>query len=254
MNILSLSYGKDSIACLEAITRLGLPLDEVIHSELMATDTIPADLPHMMEFKDKADKIIKDRYGIEVKRIKGKFTYEEIFYRKRVRGINKGKIYGFPCTLGSWCIDKYKTPNLKVNPDDITYLGIAVDEAERIERHQKPNIRLPLVEIGWTEQDCYDWCKENDLLSPIYESSFRGGCWFCHKQGVAQLRLLRKNYPLYWQMLLEWDKDSPYIFKITHTVADYDKRFEMEDRGLIPKDNTFKWKSVETKQLSIFDV
>lgn len=64
--VLSLSYGKDSLACLEAIRLLGYPLDRIITAEVWATDTIPADLPPMMEFKEKADRIIKERYGITV--------------------------------------------------------------------------------------------------------------------------------------------------------------------------------------------
>lgn len=67
--VLSLSYGKDSLACLEAIKRLGYPLDRIVHAEVWATDTIPADLPPMVEFKKKADKIILDRYGIAVEHI-----------------------------------------------------------------------------------------------------------------------------------------------------------------------------------------
>ena len=67
--ILSLSYGKDSLTCLEAIKLLGLPLDRIIHAEVWATDTIPADLPPMVEFKKKADEIIKERYGIAVEHI-----------------------------------------------------------------------------------------------------------------------------------------------------------------------------------------
>lgn len=55
------------------------------------------------------------------------------------------------------------------------YLGIAADEPERIERHTKSGIVLPLVEIGWTEADCRKWCEENDLLSPIYTTASRGG-------------------------------------------------------------------------------
>ena len=66
---LSLSYGKDSLACLGAIKELGLPLDRIIHAEIWATETIPADLPPMVEFKKKADKIIKERYGIEVEHV-----------------------------------------------------------------------------------------------------------------------------------------------------------------------------------------
>lgn len=68
-HILSLSYGKDSIACLEACKLLGYSIDRVIHAEVWATDTIPADLPPMVEFKKKADEIIKARYGLTVEHI-----------------------------------------------------------------------------------------------------------------------------------------------------------------------------------------
>lgn len=68
-HVLSLSYGKDSLACLEACKLLGYPIDRVIHAEVWATDTIPADLPPMVEFKAKADKIIKRRYGLTVEHV-----------------------------------------------------------------------------------------------------------------------------------------------------------------------------------------
>ena len=61
--VLSLSYGKDSLACLGVIEQLGWPLDRIVHAEVWATDTIPADLPPMVEFKAKADMIIKERWG-----------------------------------------------------------------------------------------------------------------------------------------------------------------------------------------------
>ncbi len=97
-HILSLSYGKDSLACLGAIEKLGLPLDRIIHAEIWATKDIPADLPPMVEFKSKADRIIKDRYGIEVEHVSAGVTYEEVFYRvvKSNKSKHKGEIYGFP--------------------------------------------------------------------------------------------------------------------------------------------------------------
>lgn len=88
--ILSLSYGKDSIACLFAIEQLGWPLDRIVHAEMWATETIPADLPPMVEFKAKADAIIKERWGIEVEHVCAmrdgkKLTYEDLFYHIPVR-------------------------------------------------------------------------------------------------------------------------------------------------------------------------
>lgn len=71
-HILSLSYGKDSLACLGAIEELGWPLDRIVHAEVWATDALQADLPPMVEFKAKADKIIKERWGVEVEHWRAK--------------------------------------------------------------------------------------------------------------------------------------------------------------------------------------
>lgn len=260
--ILSLSYGKDSLACLEAIKLLGLPLDRIVHAECYATDTIPADLPPMVDFKAKADQIILDRYGIkvehicatrEVERERERVTYEKVFYRTLYsKKHQREQIYGFPCTKGAWCNSRLKMAAIRQMPksDGVTnivqYLGIASDEPERIERHTKPNVVLPLVLAGWDEAYCRQWCEENDLLSPIYSSSARGGCWFCHNQGVEQLRLLRRNYPELWKLLLQWDKDSPITFKPNGlTVHDFDKRFFYEDEGKVPADRRFKWRMVD---------
>lgn len=128
----------------------------------------------------------------------------------------------------------------------VQYLGIAADEPKRIERHTKKGIILPLVDIGWDEAYCRQWCEKHNLLSPIYTTATRGGCWFCHNQGVDQLRQLRKDYPNLWQLLLKWDNDSPTTFKADgHTVHDFDKRFQAEDNGLIKAgDRRFRWKTV----------
>lgn len=128
--VLSISYGKDSLACLGAIEQLGLPLDRIIHSEVWATDDIPADPPPMVEFKAKADKIIKERWGIEVEHLCAmkdgeKLTYEKLFYHVPKRKTDKtqggglqdsrtqtgrgatpnskSEVCGFPYTIGSWC-------------------------------------------------------------------------------------------------------------------------------------------------------
>ena len=106
--ILSLSYGKDSLACLGAIEKLGWPLDRIVHAEIWATDTISADLPPMLEFKKKADAIIKERFGIEVEHVcamRGgeQDTYERRFYDLLTKGKFTGSIKGFPLTRGAWC-------------------------------------------------------------------------------------------------------------------------------------------------------
>ena len=83
-HVLSLSYGKDSLACLEACKLLGYPIDRVIHAEVWATDTIPADLPPMVDFKKKADKIILERYGIVVEHITASTRERDCLTRETV--------------------------------------------------------------------------------------------------------------------------------------------------------------------------
>ena len=264
--VLSLSYGKDSLACLGAIEQLGLPLDRIVHAEVWATDTIQADLPPMVEFKAKADAIIKERWGFEVEHFYSsaygfeKFTYEKGFYRvKSEKSYRAGTITGFPFAVcGAWCNSELKmaaiNAALKIAKDRVQYIGIASDEPERLVRLDGVNKISPIALIGWSEADCRKWCEENDLLSPIYKGMARGGCWFCHNQGIGQLRLLRKNYPELWHLLLEWDNDSPVPFKADgHTAHDFDRRFQLEDDGLIDPKATFRWSMLDDDlQYTIF--
>ena len=111
-----------------------------------------------------------------------------------------------------------------LNKPNITqYVGIAVDEPNRF--HSLTDRKIsPLVEHDIDEAEAKRICESIDLLSPIYTQATRGGCWFCHNQGIGQLRLLRKQYPEYWALMLKWDNDSPVTFKADgHTLHDYEK-------------------------------
>lgn len=242
--IASLSYGKDSIIIPDLCAEYGLPLDRIVHVEIMATDTIPADLPPMMEFKAKADRIIKKRYGIEVEHLRAKASYEKQFYKVRHGRTNDGVMYGFPIVRGNWCNSVLKTDPLKKleRTGATMYIGIASDEPNRF-HNLTDRKRSPLVEFGTTEAMARERAERLGLLSPIYTRAARGGCWFCHNQGVGQLRLLRQQYPEYWALMLKWDTDSPVTFHPDgHTVHDFDRRFQLEDEGYISTDDkVFRW-------------
>lgn len=243
--VLSLSYGKDSLACLGAIKELGWPLTRIVHAEVWATDDIPADLPPMVTFKRNADKIIKDRYGIDVEHVRSGKTFESVFYRVfRKSKSRTGQIYGFPFSGRNWCNSMLKIAAIKAAKssarNSIQYIGIAADEQNRFHNLSETQ-KSPLVEAGWTEADCRKWCEDNDLLSPIYTTTTRGGCWFCPNQSISQLRLLRRDYPDLFALLLKWDADSPVKFSPKHTVRDYDRRFSLEDDGLINPGERFRW-------------
>jgi hypothetical protein len=127
----------------------------------------------------------------------------------------------------------------------VEYLGIAADEPKRFNQLNEKK-RAPLVEFGIDEGLCGLYCQYNGMLSPSYETSCRDGCWFCHNQGIAQLRHLWKTYPDLWGLLMKWDADSPVTFKADgHTVHDFDRRFRLEQDGLIPLGVGFRWDWLE---------
>ena len=180
---------------------------------------------------------------------------------KEGHGAKSSSIYGFPVSInrkGQWC-QKLKTrfldgPATGGGKNIVEYLGIAADEPKRFGQLNDRK-RAPLVEFGIEEGLCGLYCQYKGILAPTYETGCRDGCWMCHNQGVNQLRLLRRNYPELWALLLKWDTDSPVYFKANgHTVHDYDRRFQMEDeRLLIPGDPKFKWAMLDGEyQLKLF--
>ena len=45
--------------------------------------------------------------------------------------------------------------------------------------------------------------------------------------------------------MLKWDADSWTSFKIDKTLADYEKRFALEDEGFIDVDKPFRWSMLD---------
>ena len=217
--IASCSFGKDSLAMIIKIKELGLPLDEVIYCDIRFDgEPCSGEMPLMKEFIPKAEKILKERYGITVKHLTYKRTFKEQFYTVKERGNHKGDNYGFPYTIGSWCNSRLKIEPIKkylkeIEEDVIQYVGIAYDEPKRYEKLDKKTHVAPLYDLKITEKEAMEICRENDLLSPIYETSFRGGCWFCPKQRLSQLKYLYKTYPELWNQLKEMEKDSFNTFR-----------------------------------------
>lgn len=250
--ILSLSYGKDSLACLFACRELGWHIDRVVTADIWATKYISADHPDMVDFKASVDRYIEREFGLAVEHVTADSDFESLFYTTVSKGRKhpeyEGHIRGWPLVIGHWCQRDLKLAALRklYSMDAVFYLGIAADEPKRFGQLNDRK-RSPLVAAGWDERKCREVCFAHGLLSPVYQFSRRSGCFFCPFQPVDQLRLLRKDHPYLWGVMMDWDSDSVVPFRSNgRTLADYDKRFEMEDKGLISVgDRSFRWKMLD---------
>lgn len=228
-HIVSWSGGKDSTAMLIRMLELDYPIDEIVFIDVRFNENRGGELPEMYAYIDKIEKHI----GRKIKRISNQeWTYKSHFYRKKKRGKYPGQIYGFPfAVLGNgWCNDRLKLKPFadykrSIEGEYTIYLGIAADEPKRLARMGE-NERSLLAEWGWTEQDCLDYLKEKGLENPLYEKFSRTGCWFCPKQNLKSLKIIRNDYPDLWEQLLKLDKDSPVKFKPKYTVIDLDEKFK----------------------------
>lgn len=230
--VASCSFGKDSLAMIIKIKELGLPLDEVIYVDIMFDDNISGETPEMACFIEKAEKILKEKFDINVTHLRG-VTFKEQFYTVKQRGKHIGDNYGFPYTIGAWCNNRLKivpiTKYLKSQKEDvIQYVGIAYDEPKRYERLNHDTHVAPLYDLKITEAEAMEICKKHDLLSPIYKTSFRGGCWFCPKQRLSQLRWLYKEHRELWDILKVMEKDSFNTFRPNTTLSELEERFNNE--------------------------
>lgn len=231
--VASLSFGKDSMAMLIKIKELGLPLDEVIYVDIMFDDDTSGETPEMASFITKAEKILKEKFNIEVTHLRG-VTFKEQFYKIKQRGKHIGDNYGFPYTIGAWCNDRLKMQPIKEymrkqKDQIIQYVGIAYDEPERYERLNHETHIAPLYDLKITEKEAMEICEKYDLLSPIYKTSFKGGCWFCPKQRLSQLKWLYQEHNDLWNILRDMEKDSSNTFKPNTTLKDLEERFKNDE-------------------------
>lgn len=241
--IASWSGGKDSTASIILAHENNEPLDLIIFSEVMFDENISGEFPEHIDFiKNKAIPLFES-LGYETKILHSDKTYMDIFTHEPVRGkrFGTGMKVGFPatgmCGIQKPCkLKPIKNFLKELGSDYIEYVGIAKDEPKRLERLCEAKISL-LEKYGYTEQMAFDLCKKYDLISPIYNFTHRGGCWFCPNMRDCQLRHLRNNHRDLWDKLLELENMPNLIGwrwnSLTQTsIHDKEEQFMWEDRQM----------------------
>ena len=136
--IVSWSGGKDSTATILLMHQFKVPIKKIIYVRMMWDDELPATLPIMTTFVDKA-KVCFENMGYEVEVIKSIKTAKAIAentYKKSIYPQRNGKQYGITSFMRGMCMFtgvKQKTIHAATANSENEYhmIGIAYDEKER---------------------------------------------------------------------------------------------------------------------------
>ena len=233
----SCSFGKDSLAAILLAKKHGEPLDEAVYCEVMFDKTISGEVPEHRDFIYTKGIPALERMGIKVTVLRGKKTYVDLFTGRITRGPKKGMLRSFPvcgkCYVQRDCklrpILRYQKT---LPPDTVQYIGIAKDEQERLLPLEGRQVSL-LEKYNCTEQDAKELCRQAGLLSPIYQFTNRGGCWFCPNAKRKELRHLYDHHPELWARMLELQALPGKVtekFNRTQRFSDIDAMFREEDQ------------------------
>lgn len=203
-HILSCSFGKDSIATALLALQHGEPLDELVYCEVMFSEEISGELPEHNRFIHETAIPYFEQRGIPTRVLRSEKTYLSCFYHVVTRGKTKGMLSGFPlsgrCTIQRDCkLPPIKAYQKALPPDTVQYIGIAADEPKRLARLKPGQISL-LDKYHVAEPEARSMCAAEELLSPLYDFTKRGGCWFCPNASISELRHLYRYHPELWQL------------------------------------------------------
>ena len=91
---------------------------------------------------------------------------------------------------------------------------------------------LPLWKQCFISLSLIEGAYQAGLLSPVYEFTDRGGCWFCPNAKLSELRHLYDHHPDLWQKMMRLQIVPGKVtekFNRSQTFADIDAMFREWD-------------------------
>ena len=227
----------------------GLPIDMVL------TADTGMEFPEMYHHWDRIEQYLFQKRGLKLTILRHPKGFEWLMFdepkSKRSSLENRALLgvppygNGWPGVKVRWCTGQLKTHliqkevnRLKGEYHALHYVGIAADEAHRVEKEQ-----YPLVEWGITERQALQICYDRGYdWGGLYEFYNRCSCWCCPLQRIGELRTLRRQHPQLWARLQDMDRraidqfgaNNPLgQFRKGWTVEQLEKRFAAEDQRQI---------------------
>lgn len=212
LHIISWSGGKDSTASIILAHEHNIPIGLIVMSVVWFDKErkIYGENPNHLEWVFNTAKPLFESWGYKVEIITSKKDYNYHFHRiikKSAVAERNGKMEGY-VLAGKCRMNGEKTAAIHrylklLNTDYDEYVGIAINETERLSRLKEKKGKLSLLEkYNYTEEMAKELCGKYGLLSPVYALSNRGGCWFCPNQSIRELADLKENHIDLWQELV----------------------------------------------------
>lgn len=235
--VASVSGGKDSIAMFEGILERGLPLDTVIFFNNGME--FPCILRNMQKVRAKCLK-----RGIEYIELTPPEPFLYSMLEKPIEGRKNGFHYG-----KGWCggTCRWGTTQKTSAIHKICkwgwikeYVGIALDEPERVAKKRRGVKLFPLVDWGMTEKDCLEYCRSKGYSwregeYDLYDFLNRVSCWCCSNKNLKELKGYYYFLPEYWEKLKDLESRIGKPMKKRHTLVELEGRFQREGKPQVRK-------------------
>lgn len=222
----SVSFGKDSLAMLLKLIDDKMPIDEVVFYDT------GMEFKAIYNIRDKILPLLKEN-NIKYTELKPQQPFLFIMFEKPVHKRNGDTSFGY-----SWCggrcrwgtAEKLKTIE-KYCYGGVEYVGIAVDEPQRLAKERNGNKIFPLANWNMTEKQCLKYCYDKGFNwledgVELYSVLDRVSCWCCCNKNLKELRNYYKYLPSYWSKLKELQSKTNRPMKYNkYSVFDLDKKF-----------------------------
>ena len=180
-----------------------LPLDEVVFYDT------GMEFNAIYNIRDKAKSWLNE-LGIKYTELKPTMNFKDKMYNyphHSRKGVKK-QGYGWCGGLCRWgTSEKVRTLD-KYCKEAHQYIGIALDEPNRLERLKGTNKSSPLAELGYTEKMALKLCYNegfnwNEDGIELYSILDRVSCWCCRNKNLKEIANYKKYLPKYFNRLIE---------------------------------------------------